>query len=83
MKIAYGDLIGGISGDMFVAALIDLGLPLAKLKAELKKIPTLTFALKTAKKSVHAVRATPVPSHLPAPRAAALLAANPPVARAQ
>ena len=58
MKIAYGDLIGGISDDMFVAALIDLGLPLAKLKAELKKIPTLAFALKTAKKSVHAVRAT-------------------------
>jgi len=58
MKIAYGDLIGGISGDMFVAALIDLGLPLAKLKAELKKIPTLEFALKTAKKSVHAVRAS-------------------------
>ncbi len=58
MKIAYGDLIGGISGDMFVAALIDLGLPLATLKAELKKIPTLEFALKTAKKSVHAVRAS-------------------------
>ena len=58
MKIAYGDLIGGISGDMFVAALIDLGLPLAKLEAELKKIPTLTFALKTVKKSVHAVRAS-------------------------
>jgi uncharacterized protein (TIGR00299 family) protein len=58
MKIAYGDLIGGISGDMFVAALIDLGLPLGKLKAELKKIPTLAFALKTAKKTVHAVRAT-------------------------
>ena len=58
MKIAYGDLIGGISGDMFVAALIDLGLPLGKLKAELKKIPTLTFALKSAKKTVHAVRAT-------------------------
>ncbi|MGZ9174642.1 MAG: nickel pincer cofactor biosynthesis protein LarC, partial [Candidatus Binatia bacterium] len=58
MRLAYGDLIGGISGDMFVAALIDLGLPLGKLKAELKKIPTLTFALKTAKKTVHAVRAT-------------------------
>ncbi|MGZ9220460.1 MAG: nickel insertion protein, partial [Candidatus Binatia bacterium] len=49
MKIAYGDLIGGISGDMFVAALIDLGLPLAKLKAELKTISTLRFAVKTAK----------------------------------
>ena len=58
MTIAYGELIGGISGDMFVAALLDLGLPLGKLKAELKKIPTLKFALKTTKKEVHAVRAT-------------------------
>ena len=26
MPTAYGDLIGGVSGDMFVAALLDLGL---------------------------------------------------------
>lgn len=58
MRIAYGELIGGISGDMFVAALLDLGLPLGQLKAELKKIPTLKFQLKTAHKHVHAVRAT-------------------------
>jgi len=58
MRIAYGELIGGISGDMFVAALLDLGLPLGRLKAELKKIPTLKFTLKTSKKEVHAVRAT-------------------------
>lgn len=58
MRLAYGELIGGISGDMFVAALIDLGLPLGKLKAELKKIPTLKFALKSSKKAVHAIRAT-------------------------
>jgi hypothetical protein len=58
MRLAYGDLIGGISGDMFVAALLDLGLPLKNLKAELKKLRTLKFALKTSKKSVHAVRAT-------------------------
>jgi pyridinium-3,5-bisthiocarboxylic acid mononucleotide nickel chelatase len=57
MRIAYGELIGGISGDMFVAALIDLGLPLKKLKAELKKIPTLEFDLKTSKKLVHSIRA--------------------------
>ena len=43
MRIAYGDLIGGVSGDMFVAALLDLGLPIKKLTAELKKIPTLEF----------------------------------------
>ncbi|MGH7888412.1 MAG: nickel pincer cofactor biosynthesis protein LarC [Candidatus Binatia bacterium] len=58
MKLAYGDLIGGVSGDMFVAALIDLGLPLSSLKSELKKIPTLRFELKASKKFVHAIRAT-------------------------
>ena len=57
MKIAYGELIGGISGDMFVAALIDLGLPLSKLKSELRKIPTLKFELKASKKLVHSIRA--------------------------
>jgi pyridinium-3,5-bisthiocarboxylic acid mononucleotide nickel chelatase len=58
MRIAYGEIIGGVSGDMFVAALIDLGLPLRQLKAELGKLPTLKFELKAAKKLVHAVRAT-------------------------
>jgi uncharacterized protein (TIGR00299 family) protein len=57
MKIAYGDLIGGISGDMFVAALLDLGLPLSKLGTELRKIPTLKFELKTTKKVVNSIRA--------------------------
>jgi uncharacterized protein (TIGR00299 family) protein len=58
MKLAYGDLIGGLSGDMFVAALIDLGLPLGKLKAELRKVPTLSFDIKASKKLVHSNRAT-------------------------
>ncbi|HEV8721189.1 MAG TPA: nickel pincer cofactor biosynthesis protein LarC [Candidatus Binatia bacterium] len=57
MKIAYGDLIGGVSGDMFVAALLDLGLSLNTLKTELGKIPTLKFDLKASKKTVHSVRA--------------------------
>ena len=58
MKIAYGELIGGVSGDMFVAALIDIGLPLSRINSELRKIPTLSFELKTAKKLVHSIRAT-------------------------
>ncbi len=58
MRIAYGDLVGGVSGDMFVAALLDLGVPLALLKAELKKIPTLKFDLKVTRKTVHSIRAT-------------------------
>jgi uncharacterized protein (TIGR00299 family) protein len=58
MKIAYGDLIGGVSGDMFVAALLDLGLPLSALKSELKKIPTLKYRLEVTAKKVHGIRAT-------------------------
>ena len=58
MRIAYGDLIGGVSGDMFVGALLDLGSPLNKLKGELKKIPTLEYRLEVSKKSVHGIHAT-------------------------
>jgi uncharacterized protein (TIGR00299 family) protein len=57
MRIAHGDLIAGISGDMFVAALLDLGLPLSTLQAELKKIPTLKFHHRTDNKRCHGVRA--------------------------
>jgi uncharacterized protein (TIGR00299 family) protein len=58
MRIAYGDVIGGVSGDMFVAALLDAGLSLNKLKSQLKTIPTLRFNLNISSKTVHAVRAT-------------------------
>ncbi len=58
MRLAYGDLIGGISGDMFVAALLDLGLPLSLLKSELKKIPSLRFELKASKEILQSIRAT-------------------------
>jgi uncharacterized protein (TIGR00299 family) protein len=58
IRIAYGDLIGGISGDMFVAALLDLGMPLSLLRSELKKIPSLRFELKATKKMVQTIRAT-------------------------
>lgn len=58
MRIAYGDLIGGISGDMFVGAMLDLGLSLSNLKAELKKIPLLKYRLEVTKKTIHSIRAT-------------------------
>lgn len=58
MRIAYGDLIGGLSGDMFVGAMLDLGLPFARLRSELKKIPSLRYRLTVSKKTVHGIRAT-------------------------
>ena len=42
MRHAYLDCSSGISGDMFLAALIDAGIPVDKLFAELKKL-TLGF----------------------------------------
>lgn len=44
MKIAFFDCFSGISGDMFIASLLDAGLPLAKLERELKKL-NLPFRL--------------------------------------
>ncbi len=50
MKIAYLDCSSGISGDMFIGALVDAGVPLKHLEQELFKIPLKGYTLK--KKSV-------------------------------
>ncbi len=44
-KIAYLDCYAGISGDMFLGALLDAGLPLAYLKGELRKLPLTGYEL--------------------------------------
>jgi len=46
MRQAYLDGSSGISGDMFLGALLDAGLPADKLFAELKKIPLGFYELK-------------------------------------
>jgi hypothetical protein len=43
--LAYFDCFAGISGDMTLGALVDLGVPLPWLEAELKKIPLDGFTL--------------------------------------
>ncbi len=45
MKILYFDCFSGVSGDMTLAALLDLGLPLEKLREELKKLTLENYSL--------------------------------------
>ena len=45
MKVAYLDMIGGVSGDMLLGALVDAGLSLDDLRSELAKLPVGGFEL--------------------------------------
>src|SRR5688572_28928638 len=45
MKTLYFDCFSGISGDMTIGALLDLGLDLEYLRSELKKLPVEGYAL--------------------------------------
>lgn len=58
MRIAYFDLVSGISGDMTVAALLDLGLPRKVLREELDKLTGVGFRIRVGKKMVNGIRAT-------------------------
>jgi len=49
MKIAYFDCFSGISGDMVLGALLDLGVPREVLLDELRKIPVSGYSLRNAK----------------------------------
>ena len=49
MKIAYFDCFSGISGDMVLGALLDLGVPGEFLLDELRKIPVGGYSLRIAK----------------------------------
>lgn len=45
MTIAYFDCFSGVSGDMVLGSLVDAGMPLARLKSELKKLPLRSYEL--------------------------------------
>jgi hypothetical protein len=57
-KILYLDCPTGISGDMCMAALIDLGADLAKIKRELKKLDVAGYTIKTWVDKRHAISGT-------------------------
>ncbi len=50
MKTLYLDTFSGISGDMFIGALIDLGVPLDKLDEELRKLGLDEYHVHAARK---------------------------------
>ena len=64
MKTAWFDCIAGASGDMLLGALLDAGLPLAALEAELAKLHLADFHLRMAKVSKNGFAATKVDVHV-------------------
>jgi len=49
MKIAYLDCFSGISGDMFIGALIDAGFPLEELRQVLQSLPLEGYSLEVTR----------------------------------
>src|SRR5262245_38030402 len=49
MKTLYFDCFSGISGDMTIGALLDLGLDFNYLKAELRKLPVEGYELRASR----------------------------------
>jgi uncharacterized protein (TIGR00299 family) protein len=58
MKVAYIQSIGGASGDMLLGALLDLGLPLETLEAELGKLGMTGYQLSITQETRCEVRGT-------------------------
>jgi pyridinium-3,5-bisthiocarboxylic acid mononucleotide nickel chelatase len=58
MKTLYFDCFSGISGDMTIGALLDLGLDLGYLKTELKKLPVEGYELKQSRVTRSNISAT-------------------------
>jgi len=60
MKIVYYDCFAGISGDMNLAAMIDLGVDADYLRSELSKLPITGYTLKVTKDQRHGISGTKV-----------------------
>lgn len=58
MKTAYIDCFSGISGDMFLGALIDAGLPLEELKKALGTLPIGHYSLEAKKEIKNGITGT-------------------------
>ncbi len=60
MKALYFDCFSGISGDMILGALIDLGVDAEKWKSELNKIPVKGYEIEISKKQKNSIWGTDV-----------------------
>ena len=64
MKILYLDIFSGIAGDMFIAALLDLGVDAAKLERELKKLELDGYHLHITRQQKSAIAGIKFDVHL-------------------
>lgn len=58
VQIAYADCFSGVSGDMFLGALVNAGLPLDHLQAELAPLDLGDFSLHSSKQQEQGITAT-------------------------
>jgi len=66
-RIAYFDAASGASGDMLLGALLDLGLPLDTLQAELAKLPLHGYRLESRRVECSGLMATKLDVHVEQP----------------
>jgi len=64
MKTLYLDIFSGISGDMFIGALIDLGVDARRLQRELKKLKLHGYHLHVARKQKSGIEGVKFDVHL-------------------
>lgn len=64
MKTLYLDIFSGISGDMFIGAMLDLGVDAQKLEQELKKLKLDGYHLHTSRKQKSGIEGVKFDVHL-------------------
>src|SRR5262245_18029457 len=64
MKQLYLDLFSGISGDMFIGALIDLGVDAAQLELELRKLGVDEYHLHVSRRQKMGIEGVKFDVHL-------------------
>jgi pyridinium-3,5-bisthiocarboxylic acid mononucleotide nickel chelatase len=64
MKTLYLDIFSGISGDMFIGALIDLGVDARKLERELRKLELVGYHLHVTRQHKSAIEGVKFDVHL-------------------